>query len=57
MLTSHQYIASAHIIVLMVSISLMKAIQPREGRSDDITHIKNAMNSLNDFLSLYQYCL
>ena len=57
MLTSHQYIASAHIIVLMVSISLMKAIQPREGRSDDITHIKNAMNSLNDFLSLDQYCL
>ena len=56
-LSSHQYIARAHIIELIISISLMKTIQPRQAISTDATHIKNAMSNLNDFLSLCQYCL
>ena len=52
-LPSHQYIVRAHISELMVSINL-KTIQPRQARSNEITHIKNAINNLNDFLSLYQ---
>ena len=56
-LLSHQYIARAHKIEPMVSISLTKIIQSRQARRNDKTHIKNATNNLNGVLSLCQYCL
>ena len=56
-LLSHQYIARTHKIEPMASINLMKIIQSRQARSNDNTHIKNAINNLNGILSLCQYCL